>query len=57
LNAFTLYLPQEQKEALVLHQFSEMSLEEIARLTGTSVGTVKSRLRCDATLRQQLQDV
>ena len=38
-------LPQEQREALVLHQFSELTLAEIALLTGTKEETVKGRLR------------
>lgn len=38
-------LPTEQKEALVLQQFNEMSLEEIALITEVSVETIKSRLR------------
>lgn len=38
-------LPAEQREALVLQQFSGMSLEEIAVLTGAAQETVKSRLR------------
>lgn len=38
-------LPYEQKEALVLHQFSELSLAEIARMTGAKEETVKGRLR------------
>ena len=38
-------LPGVQKEALVLQQFNEMSLEEIASLTAVPVETIKSRLR------------
>lgn len=38
-------LPHEQKEALILHQFSELSLAEIARMTGAKEETVKGRLR------------
>ena len=38
-------LPSEQKEALVLQQFSGMSLEEIAAVVAVPVETVKSRLR------------
>ncbi|WP_229507126.1 sigma-70 family RNA polymerase sigma factor [Pseudoduganella rivuli] len=38
-------LPGEQKEALILQQFSGMSLEEIAELVAVPVETVKSRLR------------
>lgn len=38
-------LPGEQREALVLQQFSGLSLEEIAVLTEAPIETVKSRLR------------
>ena len=38
-------LPSEQKEAVVLHQFSGMSLAEIAAVVAAPVETVKSRLR------------
>lgn len=38
-------LPPEQKEALVLQQFSGLSLEEIALIVAAPVETVKSRLR------------
>lgn len=34
----------EHREALVLQFFEEMSYEEIARVTGASVGTVRSRI-------------
>lgn len=48
-------LPVEQKEALVLQQFSGMSLEEIAALVDAPVETVKSRLRyAMRKLREQL---
>lgn len=49
-------LPSEQKEALVLHQFNDMSVEEIAAVTGVAAETVKSRLRyAMKKLRAQLQ--
>jgi RNA polymerase sigma factor (sigma-70 family) len=38
-------LPSEQKEAVVLQQFSGLSLDEIAALVAAPVETVKSRLR------------
>jgi RNA polymerase sigma-70 factor (ECF subfamily) len=38
-------LPSEQKEAVVLHQFNGMSLEEISAVVAAPVETVKSRLR------------
>jgi RNA polymerase sigma-70 factor (ECF subfamily) len=34
----------EHREALVLRFFEEMSYEEIARVTGASIGTVRSRI-------------
>jgi RNA polymerase sigma-70 factor, ECF subfamily len=37
-------LPTQQREALVLRFLEDMSYEEIARVTDTAVGTVRSRL-------------
>lgn len=37
-------LPQLQREALVLFEYEELSLAEIALVTGTETGVVKSRL-------------
>ena len=37
-------LPMLQREAIVLFTFDELSLEEIARITGVDAGAVKSRL-------------
>src|SRR6266576_28481 len=37
-------LSPEHREALMLRFFEEMSYEEIARVTGSSVGTVRSRI-------------
>ncbi|HEY9174638.1 MAG TPA: RNA polymerase sigma factor [Verrucomicrobiae bacterium] len=37
-------LPPPQREALLLHFIEDFSLEEIAGITGASLGTVKSRL-------------
>ena len=37
-------LPAEQKEAVVLHYFSELTVPEIATVTGQREGTIKSRL-------------
>ncbi|MES2068752.1 MAG: sigma-70 family RNA polymerase sigma factor [Pseudomonadota bacterium] len=45
LHAAVRALPGEQREVLVLQQFSGMSLEEIAQLTGVPLETAKSRLR------------
>ncbi|MEI7970215.1 MAG: RNA polymerase sigma factor [Betaproteobacteria bacterium] len=38
-------LPAAQREAFLLHEEGELTLEEIAALTGTGRETVKSRLR------------
>ncbi|MES2263174.1 MAG: sigma-70 family RNA polymerase sigma factor [Pseudomonadota bacterium] len=45
LHAAIHALPGEQKEVLVLQQFSGMSLDEIAELVAAPLETVKSRLR------------
>lgn len=38
-------LPEEQREVFVLHELEQLSGSEIASLMGTSLGTVRSRLR------------
>lgn len=56
LHAAIKALPNEQREALVLQQFNDMSLEEIAELVAAPIETVKSRLRyAMKKLRQQLE--
>jgi RNA polymerase sigma-70 factor (ECF subfamily) len=48
-------LPMLQREAIVLFTFEELSLEEIARITGVDPGAVKSRLhRARESLRAAL---
>jgi RNA polymerase sigma-70 factor (ECF subfamily) len=37
-------IPPEQREVLVLRFFEEMSYDEIARVTGCTLGTVRSRI-------------
>jgi RNA polymerase sigma-70 factor (ECF subfamily) len=37
-------LPEEYREAVVMHDLGGVPYEEIARLTGTPMGTVKSRI-------------
>lgn len=44
LEAALAALPIEQKAVFVLAELQELSLEEISRIEGVSVGTVKSRL-------------
>jgi len=49
-------LPEEQRVILVLSDVQELSYEEIAEITRTNLGTVKSRLsRARARLREILQ--
>ena len=48
-------LPPLQREALVLAEYEELALEEIARLTGADLAAVKSRLhRARQNLRKML---
>ena len=48
-------LPPLQREALVLFEYEELPLAEIAAITGADVGTVKSRLhRARQSLKQKL---
>jgi RNA polymerase sigma-70 factor (ECF subfamily) len=48
-------LPPLQKEALILFEYEELSLEEIAQITGVEVGAVKARLhRAREALRRRL---
>ena len=50
-------LPPLQREAIVLFEFEELSLEEIAALAGADIGTVKSRLhRARERLRRLLAE-
>ena len=48
-------LPPFQREAIVLFEFEELSLEETAAVAGADVGTIKSRLhRARERLRRSL---
>ena len=50
-------LPVAQRSAVVLHYVEDFSLDEIARITGTNAGTVKSRLHyAKRTLRKLLEE-
>jgi len=50
-------LPLAQRSAFLLHFIEGFSLEEIARITGTQVGTVKSRLHyAKQALRKLLEE-
>jgi RNA polymerase sigma factor (sigma-70 family) len=56
MDAALAALPFEQRTAFVLAEFQELPYEEIARIEGVSLGTVKSRIaRARAKLRGQFQ--
>jgi RNA polymerase sigma-70 factor (ECF subfamily) len=49
------HLPEHQREAFVLRRFQDMSYEDIAAVTNTPIGTVKSRVvRAERALRPLL---
>jgi len=51
-----LLLPPLQREALILAEYEELSIEEIAAATGAEIPAVKSRLhRARGNLRQMLE--
>ena len=39
-------LPQKQREVIILYEFEQKSYEEISKIIGKPVGTVKSRIFC-----------
>jgi RNA polymerase sigma factor (sigma-70 family) len=48
-------LPPLQREALILFEYEDLSLEEIAAVAGIEIGAVKARLhRARETLRRRL---
>jgi len=50
-------LPLSQRSVLLLHFVEDFSLEEIARITGAQIGTVKSRLHyAKKSLRKLLEE-
>jgi RNA polymerase sigma-70 factor (ECF subfamily) len=50
-------LPPLQRTVLTLYHLDEVPIQEIARITGLTAGTIKSHLfRCRARLRGRLQD-
>ena len=51
-------LPSEQREVFVLHELEQMTGTEIAAVMGTSLGTVRSRLRrARESFREQLAEL
>lgn len=48
-------LPPLQREAIILAEYEDLTLEEIARVAQSEVGSIKSRLhRARANLRRML---
>jgi RNA polymerase sigma-70 factor (ECF subfamily) len=55
VSAALKHLPPHQREAFVLHRFQDMSYEDVAAVTNTPIGTVKSRVvRAERALRPLL---
>lgn len=55
VNAALKHLPDHQREAFVLHRFQELPYDEVAAITESPVGTVKSRVvRAERALRPLL---
>jgi RNA polymerase sigma-70 factor, ECF subfamily len=55
VNSALKHLPEHQREAFVLRRFQDLSYEEIATVTDTPIGTVKSRVvRAERALRPLL---
>ncbi len=51
-------LPETQRVVLLLHHYEQLSFEQIARLTGTSASTLKSRFAAALTgLRVRLREL
>ena len=51
-------LPPPLREVIVLREYEEMPYDEIAEVTGCSVGTVRSRLfRARESLRKKLESL
>ncbi len=49
-------LPESLKETIILRHLKDMSYEEIAKITGTNIGTVKSRIsRAREALSEKLK--
>lgn len=56
LQRCLLRLPDEQREVLLLVTLQDLSYEDVARITGTPIGTVMSRLsRARARLRELME--
>jgi RNA polymerase sigma-70 factor (ECF subfamily) len=50
-------LPSAQRRAFILAEFEKLSYEEIARIEGARIGTIKSRInRAKKKLRSSLED-
>jgi RNA polymerase sigma-70 factor (ECF subfamily) len=57
LNLLVANIPEEFREVLILREMEDLSYRDIARITGTPIGTVMSRLsRARAILKQSWWD-
>jgi RNA polymerase sigma-70 factor (ECF subfamily) len=58
LHRALMQMPEEKREILVLSRFQELRYEEIARLLGCELGTVKTRIhRAIQELRQNFKQL
>lgn len=56
LSRFLEQLPENQREVILMLKFSDMSLEEVARATSSTVGSIKQKAhRAYAKLRQIIE--
>ena len=50
-------LPKDLRLTIILREYEGLSYEDIARITNTAIGTVKSRIsRARIKLQQELKD-
>ena len=56
LQRCLLRLPEEQREVLLLVTLQDLTYEEVARITGTPIGTVMSRLSRARSRLRELMD-
>jgi RNA polymerase sigma-70 factor (ECF subfamily) len=58
LHRALMQLPEEKREILILSRFQELKYDEIARLLGCELGTVKTRIhRAIQELRQTFRQL
>ncbi len=57
VNKALMSIPEHQREAFVLHRLQDLPYEEVAEITNSPVGTIKSRVvRAERALRPLLEE-